>query len=158
MLTSSSFTLPRSHDAGVIDVQFDSSGSYLASCALDGTLVVYALALQRYIHRLELDDTPSFMRWGHAVSDCFSIVVGFTSGDLSHITFKQDNVRICLHILVGSSDTWYRHQPVVTYQHLGHHTGGTVRAISQRGRALVTAAGSEIAVWCYENSEGDNLS
>jgi hypothetical protein len=76
----------------VIEVQFDGSGSYLASCALDGTLVVYGLALQSFIHRLELDDIPSSMRWVYAVSGYSSIVVGFTSGNLCQITFKQDNV------------------------------------------------------------------
>jgi WD40 repeat protein len=109
MLSSSSFTLPRSHDAGVVDIQFDSSGSYLASCALDGTLSIYALALQHYIHRLELDDAPSSMQWIYAVSGYFSIVVGFAGGKLTEITFKQDNVRLFLAHLICSSDACSQH-------------------------------------------------
>ena len=50
-------------------------------------------------------------------------------------------------------------QPFVTYQVLQRHADrqDAICAVSHKGHALVTAAGSEITVWHYEESEGTTL-
>jgi WD40 repeat protein len=92
MATSYSFALPKSHDGDIVDIQFDNTGNYLASCALDGTVAVYDLSHRRYIHRFEIDQTPSCMSWAHAEPRFFSIIVGSTNGNLCQVTFQQNDV------------------------------------------------------------------
>jgi len=92
MGASRSFILPKRHVHNIVDIQFDHTGDYLASCALDGTVAVYALSLQCYTHAFEIDQTPSCMGWVLTKTDFLSLVVGCANGDLHQIIFMQGNV------------------------------------------------------------------
>jgi WD40 repeat protein len=91
-MVSVSLTLPKLHDHDITDVQFDSERSYLAACALDGTVVVYSLSLQRQTHNFEFNQSPSSLSWVHNEPGFLSIIVGFTDGHLRCVTFKLHNV------------------------------------------------------------------
>jgi WD40 repeat protein len=89
---SKSYTLPSVHDHDITDIKFHKSGAYLASCALDGTVVVYNLQSQRPTHHFEINEAPSCLSWLQAKNGYFSIAVGSAAGTLHQITFRQDCV------------------------------------------------------------------
>jgi WD40 repeat protein len=89
---SQSSSLPRSHDADIVDIRFNSSGNYLASCALDGTLRVYSMSRNCFAHTFEFTRTPSCMSWVDTIPGNLSLVVGFSNGELFQVMFQRGNV------------------------------------------------------------------
>jgi WD40 repeat protein len=86
------YTLPKLHDHDITHIEFDETGTYVASSALDGTIAVDDLRLQRLSHRFDVLCTPSCICWTHPGDSKLSLIVGSTSGTLHQITFRQDSV------------------------------------------------------------------
>src|ERR1700730_6739502 len=82
MASSNSFTLPSLHDHDIVDVCVDTTGTFVASCALDGTIAIYNLMIQQCSHHLELNQTPSCMTWIESKPGFYAIVVGSREGGL----------------------------------------------------------------------------
>jgi WD40 repeat protein len=86
------YSLPQLHDHDITDVQFSNDGKLLASCALDGTVAVYDVVLQRLSHHFDVPRSLSCICWTSEDRGSLALIVGSTSGTLHQISFRQDSV------------------------------------------------------------------
>jgi hypothetical protein len=92
MALSETFALPSLHNHRIVDGHVDKTGTFLASCALDGTVAVFNLELQLSTHYFELNQTPSRVAWVETMPKFFTIIIGSTEGALHQITLRDDAV------------------------------------------------------------------
>jgi WD40 repeat protein len=102
MMESCTYSLPRSHNGDIVCVCFNSTGDYLATCALDGTTTIYGVLTRQLTHFLEFNETPSCLTWiesQHGLPGSLGVVVGFATGSLRLASFWHGNVSLILLIM-----------------------------------------------------------
>lgn len=94
-------TLPGRQRGEISCLAFEREGDYLAAAAADGTVLIYEVALTRWIHSFDFPQAVSCVCWVVETRIAHrSLIVGLSDGTICHLSF---DVHVRLPLLSSST-------------------------------------------------------